>query len=137
MTHQENDETDEENDSEELPLTANDITNNRERANEFLKNRRAKKKTRLGNHEQMLDVAKEDILLRRKLISQFEKSDERLNASISKTTKTMESIGNAMQHWVGIKGGLMMQHSSPYQHFMNNQNVQSNAKMLEDLIKRL
>ena len=43
--HQENDETDEENDSEELPLTADDITNNRERANEFLKNRQRKKKT--------------------------------------------------------------------------------------------
>ena len=39
LTHQENDETDEENDSEELLLTANDITNSRERANEFLKNR--------------------------------------------------------------------------------------------------
>ena len=48
LTHHE---TDEENDAEELPLTANDITTNyRERANEFLKNRREKKlSTRSGN----------------------------------------------------------------------------------------
>ena len=45
----------------------------------------------------MLNIAKEDMLLKRKLISQFEKSDEELNASISKINKTMESIGNAMQ----------------------------------------
>ena len=37
LTRQENDETDKENDSEELPLTANDTTNHREKANEFLK----------------------------------------------------------------------------------------------------
>ena len=130
LTHQGNDETDEENDAEELPLTANDITtNDRERANEFLKNRREKKlSTRLGNDEQMLNIAKEDMLLKRKLISQFEKSDEELNASISKISETMESIGNAMQQCVRIMGGLMMQHSSPYKYFMKNQNIQSNAK---------
>ena len=65
--------------------------------------------------------------LKRKLISQFEKSDEELNASISKISKTIDSIGNAMQMCVGIMGRLMMQHSSPYQYFMNNQNIQSNA----------
>ena len=42
LTDQDHDETDEENDSEELPLTVNDITNNRERKNELLKNRREK-----------------------------------------------------------------------------------------------
>ena len=112
LTHQGNDETDEESDAEELPLTANDITtNDRERANEFLKNRREKKlSTRLGNDEQMLNIAKEYMLLKRKLISQFEK---KLNASISKISKTMKSVGNAMQQCVGMMGGLMMQHSSP------------------------
>ena len=75
----------------------------------------------------MLNIAKEDMLLKRKLISQFEKSDEELNASISKISKTMESIGNAMQQCIGKMGGLMMQHSSPYQYFMNNQNIQSNT----------
>ena len=62
----------------------------------------------------MLNIAKEDMLLKRKLISQFEKSDEELNASISQISKTMESISNAIQQCVGITGGLMMQHSSPY-----------------------
>ena len=42
LTDQDHDETDEENDSEELPLTVNDTTNNRERKNELLKNRREK-----------------------------------------------------------------------------------------------
>ena len=37
LIQQEKDEADKENDSEELLLIANDITNNRERANEFLK----------------------------------------------------------------------------------------------------
>ena len=97
LTHRENDETDEENDAKELPLTANDInTSDRERPNEFLKNKRGKKlSTRLGNDEEMLNIAKEDMILKKKLISQFEKSDEELNASISKIGKTMESIGNA------------------------------------------
>ena len=86
LTHQENDETEEENDSKEFPLRANDITNNSERANEFLKNSREKKlSAHLGNDEQMLNIAKEDILLKRKLIFHFEKSDEEL--------KTMEFVG--------------------------------------------
>ena len=75
----------------------------------------------------MLNIAKEDMLLKGKLISQFEKSDEKLNVNISKISKTMESIGNAMQKYVGIMGGLMVQHSSLYQYFVNNQNIQSNA----------
>ena len=75
----------------------------------------------------MLNIAKEDILLKRKLISQFEKSVEELNTSISKISKTMKSIGNAMQQCVGIMGGLMLQYSSPNQYFMNNQNIQSNT----------
>lgn len=61
------------------------------------------------------------------LISQLEKSNEGLNASISKISKTMESMGYAVQQCVRIIGTLMMQHSSPYQYFMNNQNIQSNA----------
>ena len=88
LIQQEKDEADKENDSEELLLIANDITNNRERANEFLKNRQDKKLSiHLGNDEQMLNIAKKDVLLKRKLISQFEKSDEELNASFSKITK--------------------------------------------------
>ena len=88
LIQQEKDEADKENDSEELLLIANDNTNNRERANEFLKNRQDKKLSiPLGNDEQMLNIAKKDVLLKRKLISQFEKSDEELNASVSKITK--------------------------------------------------
>ena len=88
LIQQEKDEADKENDSEELLLIANDITNNRERANEFLKNRQDKKLSiPLGNDEQMLNIAKKDVLLKRKLISQFEKSDKELNASVSKITK--------------------------------------------------
>ena len=88
LIQQEKDEADKENDSEDLLLIANDITNNRERANEFLKNRQDKKLSiPLGNDEQMLNIAKKDVLLKRKLISQFEKSDEELNASVSKITK--------------------------------------------------
>ena len=88
LIQHEKDEADKENDSEELLLIANDITNNRERANEFLKNRQDKKLSiPLGNDEQMLNIAKKDVLLKRKLISQFEKSDKELNASVSKITK--------------------------------------------------
>ena len=98
LTHQENEKTDKENNPEELPLTANDITTNEgERANEFLKIKREKTLSiRLCNDEQMLNIAKEDMFLKRKLSSQFEKSDEEFNSSISKMGKTMESIGNAM-----------------------------------------
>ena len=68
----------------------------------FRKTDEKKLSTRLGNDEQMLNIAKEDMLLKGKLISQFEKSDEKLNVNISKISKTMESIGNAMQKYVGI-----------------------------------
>ena len=64
--------------------------------------------TCLGNDEQMMNIAKEDMLLKRKPISQFEKSDEEFNVSISKIGKTMKSIGNAMQQCVGIMGVLMI-----------------------------
>ena len=56
----------------------------------------------------MLNIAKEDMLSKRKLISQSEKSDEELNASISEISKTMEPIGNAMQQCVGIMGRFIM-----------------------------
>ena len=123
LTDQDHDETDEENDSEELPLTVNDITNNRERKNELLKKRREK------NSPLIWVMINRCWILKKKdmLISQFEKSNEGLNASISKISKTMESMGYAVQQCVGIIGTLIMQHSSPYQYFMNNQNIQSNA----------
>ena len=76
----------------------------------------------------MLNIAKKDMVLKRKLVSQFEKSEEELNASISKISKTMESIGNVIQQCVGIMGGLMLQHSSSYQYFMNQMQT-----VLEDL----
>ena len=38
--------------------------------------------TCLGNDEQMMNIANEDMLLKRKPISQFEKSDEELNAQV-------------------------------------------------------
>ena len=128
LTHQENDETDEENDSEQLPLTANDITNNRERVNEILKYARKKNiSTGLENDEQMLNIAKEDVLLKRKLISQFEKSVEELNTSISKISKTMKSIGNAMQQcWNNGRTDAAVFFTKPT--FYDNQNIQSNIK---------
>ena len=95
----------------------------------------------------MLNIAKEDILLKRKLISQFEKSDEELSASISKISKTMECSGSAMQQCVGIMGGLMMQHFSLYISciffvysspiFMSNQNIQSNANNVRSFNKSI
>ena len=48
----------------------------------------------------MLNIVKEDILLKRNLLTQFEKSEEELNSSIFKIRKTMESISNAKQQCV-------------------------------------
>ena len=92
LTNQDHDETDEQNDSEELPLTVNDITNNRERKNELLKKRREK------NSPLIWVMINRYWILKKKdmLISQFEKSNEGLNASISKISKTMESMGYAV-----------------------------------------
>ena len=57
LTHQKNYETDEENDAEELPLTANDITtNDRERASEFLKNRREKKLSTCSGNDRPVET---------------------------------------------------------------------------------
>ena len=54
----------------------------------------------------MLQFAKEDLNLKRKLLEQLEKSDTDFNQNIAKVGCTMDTISNVMQQYVGILGNL-------------------------------
>ena len=75
----------------------------REKVKTFLKNRKSQKlSTRMGAESQMLQFAKEDLNLKRKLLEQLEKSDADFNQNIAKVGRTMDTISNVMQQCVGI-----------------------------------
>ena len=60
----------------------------------------------MGAESQMLQFAKEDLNLKRKLLEQLEKSDKDFNQNIAKVGCTMDTISNVMQQYVGILGNL-------------------------------
>ena len=75
----------------------------REKVKTYLKNRRSQKLfTRMGAESQMLQFAKEDLNLKRKLLEQLEKSDADFNQNIAKVGRTMDTISNVMQQCVDI-----------------------------------
>ena len=88
---------------------------------------------------QMLQFAKEDLNLKRKLLEQLEKSDADFNQNIAKVGRTMEIISNVMEQCVGILGNLAKgpQHYSqfhpnfvqhdPFLHLQNQGNYDSNG----------
>ena len=54
----------------------------------------------------MLHFAKEDLILKKKLLEQLEKSDADFNESIAKVGRTMDSISNVVQQYFSILGNL-------------------------------
>ena len=79
----------------------------REKVKTFLKNRRSQKlSTCMGAESQMLQFAKEDLNLKRKLLEQLEKSDADFNQNIAKVGRAMDTVSNVMQQCIGILGNL-------------------------------
>ena len=94
--------------ADEEEVNSNPVSNpGREKVKTFHKNRRSQKlSTCMGAESQMLQFAKEDLNLKRKLLEQLEKSDTDFNQNIAKVGCTMDTISNVMQQYVGILGNL-------------------------------
>ena len=90
-----------------------------EKVKTFLKNHRSQKlSTRMGAESQMLQFAKEDLNLKRKLLEQLEKLDADFNQNIAKVGRTMDTISNVMQQCLGVLGNLVKgpQHYGQFHH---------------------
>ena len=73
-------------------------TNRHKKVEEGLKNRRDKKlSSKLSMDTQLLNISKEELSLKRKLVDQLEKSEEEFNAGMNKVFKSMENISSCIQ----------------------------------------
>lgn len=100
------------NGNEELNISMDRIrreTNERrKKVDEGLKNRREKKLvSKLSTETQMLNLTKEDVSLKRKLVEKFDQADLEFNVSLNKVLKTMDNFGSAIQKSVGIMAQLV------------------------------
>ena len=90
-----------------------------EKVKTFLKNHRSQKlSTRMGAESQVLQFAKEDLNLKRKLLEQLEKLDADFNQNIAKVGRTMDTISNVTQQCLGVLGNLVKgpQHYGQFHH---------------------
>ena len=91
-------------------------TNRRRKLEEGLKSRRDKKlSSKLSMNTQLLNISKEELPLKRKLVEQLEKSEEEFNWGMNKVCKSMENISSCIQQTVGILAHLVNQQQTPYQ----------------------
>ena len=89
--------------------------NCRKKVEEGLKNRRDKKlSSKLSMDTQLLNISKEELSLKRKLVEQLEKSEEEFNSGMNKVFKSMENISSCIQQTVGILAHLANQQQTPY-----------------------
>ena len=90
-------------------------TNRRIKVEGWLKNRRGKKlSSKLSMDTQLLNISKEELSLKRKLVEQLEKSEEEVNSVMNKMFKSMENISSCIQETVGILAHLVTL-QKPYQ----------------------
>ena len=84
------------------PLKSKQLTVEK-KVEEGLKNRRDKKlSSKLSMDTQLLNISKEELSLKRKLVEQLEKSEEEFNSGMNKVFKSMENISSCIQETVGI-----------------------------------
>ena len=90
---------------------------------EQLKDRKDKKiNQKLSVDAQLLNVAKEELTLKRKLFESFEKDDTEFKEGMAKMSKTMESIGVSIQQGFGLLANLLNLPKQPsYMQPHNNQ----------------
>ena len=58
---------------------------------------------------QLLNIAKEELSLKRKLVEQLEKAEEDFNSGMNKVFKPMKNISSCIQQTVGILPHLVNQ----------------------------
>ena len=89
-----------------------ETTNCRKKVEEGLKNRRDKKlSSKLSMDTHLLNISKEELSLKRKLVVQLEKSEEEFNSGMNK----VENISSCIQQTVGILADLAKPQQTPYQ----------------------
>ena len=72
-------------------------TDRREKIAKFLKNQKEKRmNAKVTVEKQLVNIAREDLALKRKIMETSEKVDEQFLSNNSKMTKTMENVGNAI-----------------------------------------
>ena len=64
---------------------------------------------------QLLNISKEELSHKRKLVEQLEKSEEESNSGMNKVFKSMENISSCIQQTVGILAHIINQQQTPYQ----------------------
>ena len=64
---------------------------------------------------QLLNISKEELSLKRKLVQQLEKPEEEFNSGMNKVFKPEENISSCIQQTVGILAHLVNQQQTPYQ----------------------
>ena len=83
---------------------------------EGLKNRRDKKlSSKLSMDTQLLNISKEELSLKRKLVQQLEKPEEEFNTGMNKVLKSAENLSSCIQQTVGILAHLDNQQQATYQ----------------------
>ena len=93
-------------------------TNRRKKVEEGFKNRREKKSSsKLSMDTQLLNISKEELPLKRKLVEQLEKSEEKFNSDFNKAFKSMKNISSCIQQAVGILAHLVNQQQAPQQQY--------------------
>ena len=76
----------------------------------MLKNRKDKKMAaKLSNESQLLQISRDDIDFKKKLLEKIDESDKEVRAGFTELNKTMSAIGTAIQQSVGILGQLVGQ----------------------------
>ena len=64
---------------------------------------------------ELLNISKEELSHKRKLVEQLEKSEEEFNSDMNKVFKSMENISSCIQQTVGILAHLVNQQQTLYQ----------------------
>jgi len=102
----------------EKPPTPEITRARREKTAEMLRDRKSHKlSTRVNTDSQMLNCAREDLQLKRKLIEKLDDNDKDLKECLAKVNKTMEAIGNTMKQSVELLGEFMRPRYYPQPNF--------------------
>ena len=120
-------ESDEEDAVTQQATTSCSSKDRRDKIAKFLKDRKDAKMTKKLNCEtQMLNCAKEDLGLKRKIAVDMEKSDNEMSEAMTKVNKTMESIGDSIKHGFALMAEVMKQTQAPPAIFFPPQYITSN-----------
>ena len=92
-------------------------TNRHKKVEEGLKNRRDKKlSSKLSMDAQLLNISKEDLSLKRKLVEQLEKSEEEFNSGMNKVFKSVFkkqlTLSTNSKHLISNKIGPLLAHQA-------------------------